>query len=51
MEAKVCTHPTMMRFPEHAVGINMIKTAERAGTTLKFPVKGKPVPTALLLID
>ncbi len=51
METKVCAHPTMMRYPEHAVGINMMKTAEKAGTSLRFPVKGSPVATALLLID
>lgn len=51
MSNKICTHPTMMRYPEHAVGINMIKTAERAGSSIKFPIKGKPEPTGLLLID
>jgi predicted metal-binding protein len=51
MSTKVCTHPTMMRFPEHAVGINMIKTAEKAGSSVKFPIKGRPEPTGLLLID
>jgi predicted metal-binding protein len=51
MSTKTCTHPTMMRFPEHAVGINMLKTAERAGSYVKFPIKGTPEPTGLLLID
>jgi predicted metal-binding protein len=51
VSAKVCMHPTMMRYPEHAVGINMMKTAERAGSSLKFPVKGRPEATGLLLID
>jgi predicted metal-binding protein len=41
----------MMRYPEHAVGVNMIKTAERAGSSLKFPFNGKPERTGLLLID
>ena len=49
--AKVCAHPTMMRYPEHAVGINMIKTAEMAGSSLKFPVEGSPEAAALLLIE
>lgn len=49
--ANACTHPTMMRFPEHAVGINMIKTAKNAGSPIAFPVRGKPEATALLLID
>jgi predicted metal-binding protein len=51
MSAKTCIHPTMMRYPEHAVGINMIKTAKNAGSSVVFPVKGKPDATALLLID
>jgi predicted metal-binding protein len=51
MSAKTCAHPTMMRYPEHAVGINMLKTAKNAGSSLAFPVKGKPEATALLLID
>ena len=51
VSSKVCTHPTTMRYPEHAVGINMIKTAEKAGSAVKFPIKERPEPTALLLID
>jgi predicted metal-binding protein len=51
MSAAACTHPTMMRYPEHAVGINMMKTAKNAGSPIAFPVKGKPEATALLLID
>jgi predicted metal-binding protein len=51
MVSKACTHPTMMRFPEHAVGINMIKTAAKAGSSVRFPIKSKPEPTGLLLID
>jgi len=48
---KTCIYPTMMRFPEHAVGINMIKTAKNAGSSVVFPVRGKPQGAALLLID
>lgn len=47
----VCLHPTMARIPEHAVGINMKKTAEKAGMPIVFPVTGYPEPMALLLID
>ncbi len=47
----ICTHPSMARIPEHAVGINMKKTAERAGMALQFPVLGNPTPMAILLID
>jgi predicted metal-binding protein len=51
VQAGICLHPTMARCPEHAVGVNMKKTAEKAGIPLSFPIKGKPEPTALLLID
>jgi predicted metal-binding protein len=51
VEAGICLHPTMARCPEHAVGVNMKKTAENAGMPITFPIKGKPEPTALLLID
>jgi len=47
----VCVHPTMARIPEHAVGVNMKKTAEVAGMAIKFPVSENPTPMALLLID
>lgn len=46
-----CLHPTRARIPEHAVGINMKKTAEQAGMPIKFPVVGNPHPMAILLID
>jgi predicted metal-binding protein len=51
VENGICLHPNMARIPEHAVGINMKKTAQEAGMALKFPVKGNPEPMALLLID
>ena len=51
VEAGICLHPTMARCPEHAVGVNMKKTAEKSGIPITFPIKGKPEPTALLLID
>jgi len=47
----VCAHPTRARIPEHAVGINMKKTAEIAGIPIRFPVAGHPEPMAILLID
>jgi predicted metal-binding protein len=46
-----CLHPTMARAPEHAVGVNMKKTAEKAGIPLTFPFRRRPEPMALLLID
>ncbi len=51
LEKGICLHPNMARIPEHAVGINMKKTAEEAGMALKFPIKGNPEPMAVLLID
>ena len=51
IENKVCIYPTMTRFPEHAVGVNMKKTAEKAGMTITFPFEEVPDPIALLLID
>lgn len=51
LENGICLHPNMARIPEHAVGINMKKTAQEAGMALKFPIKGNPEPMALLLID
>lgn len=51
VENGVCLHPTMARIPEHAVGINMKKTAQEAGMPLKFPVEKNPEPMALILLD
>ena len=51
VKAGICIHPTQARIPEHAVGINMVKTAENAGMPIRFPVEGHPELMALLLID
>jgi len=51
MEKGICIHPNMARIPEHAVGINMKKTALEAGMPITFPVTGQPTPMAILLID
>jgi predicted metal-binding protein len=51
VKAGVCIHPTRARIPEHAVGINMKKTAEKAGMPIRFPFDGSPEPMAILLID
>lgn len=51
VKAGICLHPTQARIPEHAVGINMKKTAERAGMGITFPVTGHPEPMTILLID
>ena len=47
----ICIHPNMARIPEHAVGINMKKTAEDAGMKIQFPFSGHPEPMTILLID
>ena len=47
----ICIHPSMARIPEHAVGVNMKKTAKKAGMPIQFPVLGNPTPMAMLLID
>jgi predicted metal-binding protein len=51
VKAGICIHPTRARIPEHAVGINMKKTAEKAGMPIRFPVAGNPEPMAILLVD
>ena len=47
----ICIHPSRARIPEHAVGINMKKTAEDAGMEIQFPFSGYPEPMTILLID
>jgi predicted metal-binding protein len=51
VKSGICVHPTQARIPEHAVGVNMVKTAEKAGMPIRFPVQGHPELMALLLID
>jgi predicted metal-binding protein len=51
VENGVCLHPNMARIPEHAVGINMKRTAKEAGMPLQFPIGPHPEPMCLLLID
>ncbi|HEX3001468.1 MAG TPA: DUF2284 domain-containing protein [Methanoregula sp.] len=51
VKAGICVHPTQARIPEHAVGVNMVKTAKKAGMPIRFPVQGHPELMALLLID
>jgi predicted metal-binding protein len=47
----VCLNPTRARIPEHAVGINIKRTAEKAGMPIRFPISGRAEPMALLLIE
>jgi len=46
-----CIHPTMARYPEHALGVNVSKTLKNAGMTIKFPFEQKPEAVGILLID
>jgi predicted metal-binding protein len=50
MEA-TCTHPTMARYPEHALGVNVKKTLKNAGMSIKFPFEKHPEGVGMLLID
>ncbi|MDP3623262.1 MAG: DUF2284 domain-containing protein [Methanobacteriaceae archaeon] len=47
----ICIHPNLARISEHAVGINMKKTAKEAGMALKFPFVEHPEPMTIMLID
>jgi predicted metal-binding protein len=51
VKAGICIHPTRVRIPQYAVGINMKKTAERAGMPIRFPAAGHPEPMAIPLVD
>ena len=51
VKESICIHPTQARIPEHAVGVNMVATAAKAGMPIRFPVQGHPELMALLLID
>jgi predicted metal-binding protein len=46
-----CTHPSMARFPEHALGVNVKKTLKNIGMTITFPFEKHPEGIGTLLID
>jgi predicted metal-binding protein len=46
-----CTHPTMARFSEHALGVNVRKTLRNIGMSVKFPFEKKPEGIGMLLIE
>ena len=46
-----CTHPTMARYPEHALGVNVKKTLKNAGMSIRFPFERYPEGVGMLLID
>ena len=51
VEKGVCIHPTMRRYSEEGVGVNVKATAEKAGITFTLPFDRNPETFALLLID
>jgi predicted metal-binding protein len=51
VESGICVHPTMARYSEDAVGVNVKKTAKNAGIPVTFPFETNPESFALLLID
>jgi predicted metal-binding protein len=50
-KGEACIYPSMARISEHAVGVNMKKTAKEAGMEIKFPISGHPEPMTILLIE
>jgi predicted metal-binding protein len=51
LKTKICVNPTMRRFSEEAVGVNVKKTAKNAGIKFTFPFEKNPETFALILID
>ena len=50
VEKRVCIHSNMARIPEHAVGINMEKTAAESDMPIEFPFNEQPEFMSILLI-
>jgi len=46
-----CTHPTMARYPEHALGVNVKKTLNNVGMSVNFPFERHPDGIGMLLIE
>ncbi len=51
LEKGICIHPTMKRYSEEGVGVNVKATAEKAGVKFTLPFEKNPETYALLLID
>ncbi len=51
IEKGVCIHPTMKRYSEEGVGVNVKATAEKTGIKFTLPFNKNPETFALLLID
>jgi predicted metal-binding protein len=48
---ETCTHPSMARYPEHALGVNVKKTLKNIGMSITFPFEKHPEGIGMLLID
>jgi len=46
-----CTHPTMARFSDHALGVNVRKTLRNIEMSVKFPFEKRPEGIGMLLIE
>ncbi len=46
-----CVHPSMARYPEHALGVNVKKTLGNIGMSITFPFAKHPEGIGMLLID
>ncbi len=46
-----CTHPSMARYSEHALGVNVKKTLKNIGMSITFPFERHPEGIGMLLID
>jgi predicted metal-binding protein len=51
VEKGICVHPTMKRYSEEGVGVNVKATAEKAGIRFTLPFNKNPETFALLLIE
>lgn len=51
LETQICANPTMKRYSEEGVGVNVQKTAKAAGVAFTLPFEKNPESFALLLID
>jgi predicted metal-binding protein len=46
-----CAHPTVARYPEHGLGVNVKKTLKNIGMSITFPFEKHPEGIGILLID
>jgi predicted metal-binding protein len=51
VETGLCIHPTMKRYSEEGVGVNVKATAKKAGFKFTLPFNKNPETFALLLVD